>query len=150
RSGPYELFSELSRQSGQGQRDGAVLTELSRVLADGTAARRVEVWSVGGGELLLAGVWPPSPDPAPSRPSLTDPAVSAGRMTTPVRYRGDVLGVLVVEGGPADDGDPRDERLLADLAGYVGVVVHSVRLSDELRQRVAEISVQAAELRESR
>src|SRR5205823_716970 len=61
RSGPYDLLAELSRQSGQGPRDEPVLIELSRVLANGMAARRVEVWSADGEGLLLAGVWPPSP-----------------------------------------------------------------------------------------
>jgi signal transduction histidine kinase len=152
RATPYDLLAELSRRAGREHPDGAVLDELARVLAAGMAARQVEIWLVDRERPLLAGAWPPLLDPEPPGRGVTDPEVPAGpgRIITPVRYRGDLLGVLVVEGGPADDGDPRDERLVADLAGYVGVVVHSVRLSDELRQRVAEISAQAAELRESR
>jgi len=51
---------------------------------------------------------------------------------------------------PGEPFTPAEDRLLADLAAQSGAALNGVRLDIELQARLAEISVQATELRASR
>lgn len=69
----------------------------------------------------------------------------------PIRNAGELLGLLVVERAPsAEPFSEDDDRVLADLAREVGLALHNVRLDSSLQDTLAELRVQAAELRASR
>lgn len=69
----------------------------------------------------------------------------------PIRNAGELLGLLVVERAPsAEPFSEDDDRVLADLAREVGLALHNVQLDSALQYTLAELRVQAAELRESR
>jgi signal transduction histidine kinase len=66
-----------------------------------------------------------------------------------VQHQGDIVGELGVGvGGPYVS--DADERVLNDLAGPAGVALATVRLTVELRRRVAEVAEQTGELQASR
>ena len=69
----------------------------------------------------------------------------------PIRNAGELLGLLVVERAPpAEAFSEDDDRILTDLAREVGLALHNVQLDSALQHTLAELRVQAAELRESR
>jgi signal transduction histidine kinase len=69
----------------------------------------------------------------------------------PIRNAGELLGLLVVERATsAEPFSEDDDRVLADLAREVGLALHNVQLDSALQDTLAELRVQAAELRESR
>lgn len=69
----------------------------------------------------------------------------------PIRNAGQLLGLLVVERAASAEPFSEDEdRVLGDLAREVGLALHNVQLDSALQNTLAELRVQAAELRESR
>ena len=69
----------------------------------------------------------------------------------PIRNAGELLGLLVVERAPsAEPFSEDDDRILGDLAREVGLALHNMHLDAALQDTLAELRVQAAELRESR
>jgi hypothetical protein len=81
-------------------------------------------------------VWPPNAPVAGS-------AVTAG-----IRHGGATIGEIEVDLDKAETG-PTEQRLLAELAAPAGLALSTVRLTVELRQRVAELSAINAALRAS-
>jgi signal transduction histidine kinase len=66
-----------------------------------------------------------------------------------VAHRGEEVGEIAVAKGPGDPLRPQEEFLLRDLAGQAGLALHNVRLTEELRARVAEIEERAGAIRDS-
>jgi signal transduction histidine kinase len=149
---PYDVLSRFS---------GAVLgtyvaeeltVRMAKVLAEGTGAEWAQVWLVVDDGLSLAATWPPQADlPPEERGDAHREWVEAvGRRSLSVRQAGQLLGVLVVQ---ERDGVPLtsvEERLFAGLADQAGLVLRGARLRAELGRRIAQLSAQADELRESR
>jgi signal transduction histidine kinase len=75
-------------------------------------------------------------------------ATAAARL--PVAYRGNEVGELTVVKPAGQQLSRAESRLLADLSSQAGLVLHNLRLTDELEARLAEVSSQAAEIRASR
>src|SRR5262249_59587462 len=63
----------------------------------------------------------------------------AGERILPVRYEGEVLGALSVSKRPGEALTPTEDRLLADLAGQVGLVLKNAGLREQLLARLEEI-----------
>jgi signal transduction histidine kinase len=69
----------------------------------------------------------------------------------PIAHSGTLLGLLVVERDPGRDGFAEsDDRLLADLARRVGLVLNTARLDSALQASLEELRGTADELRASR
>ena len=68
----------------------------------------------------------------------------------PIRNAGELLGLLVVERRSHRPFSEDEDRVLTDLAREVGLALHNVQLDSALQNTLAELRVQAAELRESR
>ena len=79
-------------------------------------------------------VWPPAAAPAGSS------------VTVDVRHGGDSVGEIEVDGSAG----PTERRLLDELAAPAGLALSTVRLTVELRQRIAELDRLNAALRASR
>jgi len=124
---------------------GAVATEqvgprMARLLADGTGARRVEVWLLrdeGGEELLAA--WPADAGPV-------DRAASTAEVHD-VRHAGELLGRVVRDGGPLR---PVERELRDDLLGQAGLALRQVALTVRLRHGIELSAARAEQLRDSR
>jgi signal transduction histidine kinase len=60
-------------------------------------------------------------------------SVAGASRAVPVRFQGDLLGGLSVQKSPGDPLTAVDDKLLADVAAQAGLVLHNVRLIEELR-----------------
>jgi signal transduction histidine kinase len=118
-----------------------LLPRMARILAEGTAARRADVWLQAGGVFRDDASWPPGEPPFPETR-----ADSGGRLAVPgadrvlaVRYQGEVLGALSVSKRPGESLTPAEDKLLADLAAQAGLVLRNVGLWEHLTARLEEI-----------
>lgn len=62
-------------------------------------------------------------------------------LTVPLKYRGDVIGVLDLESKEADAFSLRDEQLLVVMASQLAGLIENVRLHDETRQRARNLDL---------
>ena len=118
---PDELLPRMAQAAAQGL---------------GAARARVRVYVPGSFDRSIA--WPPGMVEAVFERSV------------PVLHQGAPVGEIAVSKPPGEPLTPAEDRLLADLAAQSGAALNGVRLDIELQARLAEISVQATELRASR
>ena len=83
-------------------------------------------------------------------PKMLEDRDSYVRMA-PMANAGELLGVVVIE-RPVEDRPfaPEEERVLAELARQLGVMVHNAKLDSALQASLDEVRRQAAELQASR
>jgi signal transduction histidine kinase len=141
RATPYQVLADFAgRMAGLYPADD-LLPRMAKILAEGTAATRADVW-LKSGEVFHDGAgWPAGTPLLPSaRATAADvPAYPAADRILPVRYQGEVLGALSVSKRPGESLTPTEDRLLADLAGQVGLVLKSAGLREQLLARLEEI-----------
>jgi signal transduction histidine kinase len=138
RASPYEVMAGFAdRMAGTLSVDD-VLPKMAEAAARGVGAQaaRVTLLFANGGDRST--VWP------------SDAGDTLFGTVLPVTYRGEPIGEIAVRESPGQPITPGEARLLADLAGQAGLVLHNVRLTAELQARFADLSAQAAELRASR
>ena len=144
---PWEVWERFSSTVTGSAPAREVPARMAQVLADGTGARRAEVWLVVDDRPVLAACWPPGASAGTAPPRDAGPDAD-GLRTLPVRHAGELLGHLVVqERAPLTT---VEERLFGGLADQAGLVLRSARLRVTLEQRVAELSRRADELTASR
>lgn len=142
RAAPYEVLAQFSRQLATTYPSSDLLPRMARLLADATGAAGVEVWLRSVEGLRRVAAWPDTA--AVPRPRAPRPDVR----TVPVQHHGEVLGSLAVHTRPGSPLTPPEERLLADLAGQVGLILRNARLIEDLRtSRERLITVRDAERR---
>ena len=134
---PYEVLARFSEQAAFSGVE--VLPRIAQVVAEGTGAARASLLLSRNGSAEAVASWPPqaAPGAGPER-------------RWPVRYQGEQLGELAIEKPAGEPLSGVEAGLLNDLAAQAGLVLHNLRLGAELQARLAEISRQAAELKESR
>src|SRR5439155_4797565 len=135
RATPYEVLSQFgSRMAGTYSVED-VLPRMARILADGTGARRSDVWLHVSGELRLAASWG-EPGQAVHALRVLDgevPPTLTGSKVVPVRHREELLGALSVT-KPANEAlTAAEAKLVEDVAAQAGLVLRNVRLTEELR-----------------
>jgi signal transduction histidine kinase len=141
RASPYELLANFSRGVSELYGDEDLTVRMARVLSDGTEADRAEVWLRVGGELRLAASWPEQ-DTKPAGLRLESgepPPMPGAAAAVPVRYQGELLGMLAVL--KREDITPTETRLVNDLAHEAGLALKNERLTAELSQRLEELTV---------
>jgi signal transduction histidine kinase len=138
RATPYEVMAGFADQMAGTPSADEVLPQMAEAATRGVGAQAARVTLIlpGGGERST--VWPLD--------------VSGGEFTRAllVSYRGERVGEIAVRESPGRAITPGEGRLLADLAAQAGLVLHNLRLTAELQERLADISAQAAEIRASR
>ncbi len=141
RATPYEVLSSFSERMADELAAEERLAHMARLLAEGTAARRADVWLVVAGELRRAASWPDGEMPTQALPLLGDDLPPLGPVDgcAPVRHHGELLGAMTVTKPGAETLNPVESKLLADLAGQAGLVLRNVRLTTELLDRVDEL-----------
>jgi len=143
RATPYEVLAQFSERLADTYAAADVLPRMARVLAEGTAAERAEVWLRRGDALMLAARWP-ALDASAGHTALpmtgqTLPAVPGADRVVAVRHQGEVLGAISMTKRPAEPLTPIEEKLIADLANQAGVVLKNVGLAAELMQRLDDL-----------
>ena len=128
RVSPYEVLSSFSAQIGTTYETEEQLTQMARLLAEGTGAVRADVLLVVAGEERIGATWPVDP-PEGLEPDLRVPVV----------HQGEQLGVLVVTKARNDPLTPQEHKLAVDLAAQAGIALRNVGLTAELLARVEEL-----------
>ncbi len=141
RATPYQVLADFAGRMAGAYAAEDLLPRMARILAEGTAASRADVWLKAGGVFHDGAAWPPGTPPLPpARATAADvPAYPAADRILPVRYQGEVLGALSVSKRPGETLTPTEDRLLADLAGQVGLVLKNEGLREQLLARLEEI-----------
>jgi signal transduction histidine kinase len=141
RATPYEVLADFAGRMAGTYAAEDLLPRMARILAEGTAATRADVWLKSGEVFHDGAAWPPDAPPLPpARATAADvPAYPAADRILPVRYQGEVLGALSVSKRPGEALTPTEDRLLADLAGQVGLVLKNAGLREQLLARLEEI-----------
>ncbi len=154
RASPYEILTQLAERVGGEYATEDVLPRTARVIAEGTAAARADVWLRFGEELRLAARWPSDGENG-AEPILLNGArgiepIRGADRSMPIYHQGDLLGAIAVTKPPAEPLTPAEGKLLDDLASQAGLVLRNVGLAAELQARLEELSQQAGALRASR
>jgi len=143
RSTPYEVLSAFSDRVSGTLPAEELLPRMARTLADGTGAVRTTVWLAGPGDFRVAARWPEPDGPTPVPVARFDqdalPELEDSTLTLPVRHSGDLLGAITLTKPATESLRPAEEQLARDLASQAGLVLHNVRLGEELRARLEEL-----------
>jgi signal transduction histidine kinase len=141
RATPYEVLADFAGRMAGAYAAEDLLPRMARILAEGTAAARADVWLKSADTFHDGAAWPAeAPLLPPARATAADvPAYPGADRILPVRYRGEVLGALSVSKRPGEALTPTEDRLLADLASQVGLVLKNAGLREELLARLEEI-----------
>jgi len=141
RATPYQVLADFAERMAGAYAAEDLLPRMARILAEGTAATRADVWLKSGEEFHDGAAWPTDAPPLPpARATAADvPAYPAADRILPVRHQGEVLGALSVSKRPGEALTPTEDRLLADLAAQVGLVLKNAGLREQLLARLEEI-----------
>jgi signal transduction histidine kinase len=141
RATPYEILADFAGRMAGAYAAEDLLPRMARILAEGTGATRADVWLASGGTFHDGAAWPVgAPLLPPARATVTGtPAYPAADRILPVRYQGEVLGALSLSKRPGESLTPTENRLLADLASQVGLVLKNAGLREQLLTRLEEI-----------
>jgi signal transduction histidine kinase len=150
RATPYEVLARFGERVGETYASDDVLPRIARVIAEGTAAARSDVWLRLGDRLTLAASWPVS-EPQASFAIEGDelPPIDADRVA-PVQHQGELLGAIAVTKPASEPLTAGEAELLDRLAEQAGLVLANARLTADLEARLMQIARQAADLRSSR
>jgi signal transduction histidine kinase len=141
RATPYEVLAEFSERVGDAYADEDVLPRMARVLGEGVGADRADVWLAIDRELRDVAVWPADAPPMEpvTLPNGSVPALEGVDRVYAVEQAGELLGALAVAKPASDPVSPADDKLIADLAAQAGLVLRNVRLTEDLKARLAEL-----------
>jgi signal transduction histidine kinase len=141
RATPYEVLAQFAERTAGTYATEELLPRMARTLAEGTGARRADVWLRADGAFRDDATWPPGEPPFPETKADSGGrlAVPGADRVLPVRYQGEVLGALSVSKRPGESLTPAEGKLLADLAAQAGLVLRNVGLWEQLMARLEEI-----------
>jgi signal transduction histidine kinase len=141
RATPYQVLADFAGRMAGAYGAEDLLPRMARILAEGAAATRADVWLKSGEVFHDSAAWPPGAPPLPPARATAAgvPAYAAADRILPVRYQGEVLGALSVSKRPGESLTPTEDRLLADLAAQVGLVLKNAGLREQLLARLEEI-----------
>jgi signal transduction histidine kinase len=134
RATPFEVLTAFSERVAGAYVAEDVLPRMARILGEGTGAARAEVWLRSGDTLRRTASWPEGTG-ATTLP-LRDgelPDLPEVQRAVPVRDQGKLLGALTLTKGRGESVTPAEDRLLANLASQVGLVLRNVQLVEDLR-----------------
>jgi len=142
RATPYEVLSKFCERMVDSFASDDLLARMARVLAEGTAATRVEVWLRVGNVLRLEACWPVQSVSAAQELSIETedlPEMEGRDRAVAVRHKGELLGALTVTKPEGQSLAMTEEKLLDDLASQAGLVLSNMRLNAELLDRLDEL-----------
>ena len=127
RATPYEVLSAFSERLASAYGDEDLLPRMARILGEGTAAERADVWLKEGDRFRPVAGWPTDAPALPATP------VDGAAGLVPVRHQGELLGALSITKRPGEQISPTEDRLIADLASQAGLVLRNAALIADLR-----------------
>ncbi|HEY6680664.1 MAG TPA: histidine kinase [Actinomycetota bacterium] len=150
RATPYEVLARFGERVGETYASEDVLPRIARVIAEGTAAARSDVWLRLGDRLTLAASWPVTEPRASFAIEGEELPPIEGDRVAPVRHQGELLGAIAVTKPASEPLSAGEAELLDHLAEQAGLVLANARLTADLEARLMQIAQQAADLRSSR
>jgi signal transduction histidine kinase len=146
RATPYEALSAFADQIGATVPAEELLPHLARVLAEATGAARTQVWLADGGRLRLEAAYPADDADDAERRGVAIALPPQGLPPFPgvttafeVSHAGERLGALTLAKRPGEALTPVEGRLAAQLAGQAGLMLRNARLTEQLKDRMAEL-----------
>jgi len=139
RATPYEVLSAFAGRVGEEEETEERLGRMARLLAEGTGARRADVWLVVGRQLRPAASWPVTEAPTTAIRLVDGALPPLDGVTAPVEHQGELLGALTVSPHGGEALNPVEAKLLDDLAAQAGLVLRNVRLTTQLLERLEEL-----------
>lgn len=141
RATPYEQLGEFSARMGGRYDLQEVIPQLARLLAEGTASERAEVWLRVGDGLSRAAVWPEVDGErlAVDLPNGGVPDLPGRDRVVGVSHGDELLGALSITKPAGKKITVLEQRLLEDAASQAGLALKNVQLTAELSERVAEL-----------
>jgi signal transduction histidine kinase len=141
RATPYEVLSQFSQRVAESYASDEVLPRMARVLAEGTAAERSEIWLRSGDELRRAAAFPlDAAIPWVLHMNGTaEPSMTVADRSVLVRHQGHVLGALTVTKRRGESLTPIEIKLMDDLAHQAGLVLKNVGLTADLQARLVDL-----------
>jgi len=118
-----------------------VLPQMATILGEGTGAREARVWLRIGHELRPAAAWGEGGESEPPLPLPNSdlPEIAGASKVAAVRHQDELLGALAVTKPPNEPLTAAEDKLVADLAAQAGLVLHNVRLTEELRASLEDL-----------
>jgi signal transduction histidine kinase len=142
RATPYEVMSEFSERIRATVDSRDLMPRMARILAEGTAAERADVWLRVGDELRLTASWPAAADGEPAirvPPGAPLTGLPNSDAAFPVEHAGVLLGALSVRTRAGDPLRAAERTLVSDLAAQAGLVLRNEQLTAELRARLDDL-----------
>lgn len=142
RATPYEVLSSLGERMSTTVATEELLPLLARIVAEGTGAKRADVWLVRGDQAWPAASWPDDNGEGRETVALTGsafPVIATASAVVPVRHDEELLGALTVTKPGDEQLSPTEDKLLHDVGAQAGLVLRNVRLTTELLDRLEEL-----------
>ena len=138
RATPFELMTDLAPRMAAAISVDEVLPRMAEFTARGVGAEiaRVRLFLPNGGEVTRA--WPQG---------VSEKSFDA---EVAVLHSGERVGEIAIRKPAGETVGAADRKVLAGFAAQAGVALSNVRLTEELRAKLDEISAQTEELRKSR
>jgi len=131
-----EVVSRLARGATAAPSDAEMLLDVVELLVRSTGAERAEAWlQTDTGADLVASAGPD----VPGAPSLSAPLVNQGQQ----------LGELRLYARVAADLAPDARQVLTDVTYVLGIAVHNSRLTQQLRDQLADLQASRRRLVEA-
>jgi len=141
RATPYEVLAQFSGNVAQSYAVDEVMPRMARVLAEGTGARRADVWLCNASTLRPVASWPADAGVLPPVPAGDGsiPSIPGTDGVVAVRHHGELLGALSVTKQQGETLGAVEQNLLDHLAHQAGLVLRNVGLTADLQQRLDEL-----------
>jgi signal transduction histidine kinase len=139
RADPYDVLAELAHRMGTAPSQETILPEMAQLVAEGTGARRVELWLVIGHEMRRVASWPGGLSGRAVPLDDKYPALPGASHSVEIRSPERLLGAISLDLVPGQNLNPTEQRLVTDLAAQAGLMFDNIRLVEELkasRQRI--------------
>ena len=140
RATPYEVLSRFSDRMRETVATEDLISQMARLLTQGTGAKQTVVWMTTGDELRPVANWP-AETPLPA-PMMTGPGGSPSSdvdYVALVEHNDELLGAVAMIMPRGETLTPSAERLVDDVASQAGLVLRNARLSADLVDTIREL-----------
>ncbi|MGI9584900.1 MAG: sensor histidine kinase [Acidimicrobiia bacterium] len=141
RATPYEVLAGATERLSETRDPDEALSDVTRIVSDGTGATAVVVWLKVGDVLQ-----PHMSTPAEAVDELVpvraaEDAVSGipGDLVVGIRHRGDDLGALSLSKERGDSVTRDDQKVVADVSAGAGALLRNIGLNSELAERAKQL-----------
>ncbi len=149
RATPLEALSQVAQSMTVTPAIDDQLPQIAALVGNATSSASVEIWLRDEDDLRLTTRWPDGLQDGGQRIPLPGNDLRAlfrvRSRVLPVRAEDELLGCIVVTQPPARSLTPAEENLLSAVASHAGLLLHNVRLVEDLRASRQRVLTAGAE-----